>query len=78
MATGEISLYARFVFCCIQAAGHSQRILHLIAEALEKAWLKTTNIVLLGDFNCDCLCYTYADGTTESALSTKASWLQSV
>ena len=50
----------------------------LIAEALEKAWLKTTNIVLLGDFNCDFLCPTDADGATQPALGMKAACLQSV
>ena len=50
----------------------------LIAEALEKAWLKTTNIVLLGDFNCDFLCSTDADGATQPVLGTKAACLQSV
>ena len=56
----------------------SKEFYGLIAEVLEKAWLKTMHIVLLGDFNRDFLGDSSADGTTESALSTKAICLKSV
>jgi len=39
----------------------------LLVEAIEKAWLKTTHIVLLGNFNCDFLCFINVDGDNLSS-----------
>ena len=42
-----------FLFAVIYRTPDDCTFFDHIVSVLEKAWLKTSNIVLLGDFNCD-------------------------
>ena len=41
------------LFSVIYRPPDASEFFDLVSATLEKAWLKTSNIVLLGDFNCD-------------------------
>ena len=46
-------LSAPVLFSAMYRPLDASQFFDLISSPLEKAWLKTSNIVLLGDFNCD-------------------------
>ena len=61
------------LFAVIYRPPDTNQFFDLIGSPLEKAWLKTSNIVLLGDFNCD---FKYQD--SESDLNCNTDKLRSI
>lgn len=64
-----------FLFSVIYRRPDDRQFLDLIEIPQEKAWLKTSNIVLPGDFNCD---LGIQDGIFEALLNTNTAQLCSI